>query len=1133
MLNDVCPRCGRTQSEPGLASCAGCGVDLRPACGACGHRGEPGARFCSACGAPLSGAAPRDALPPAAAPRAYTPRHLAERILGQRAAIEGERKQVTVLFLDMKGSMEIASEVDPEEWHALMDRFFAIASAAVHRWEGTVNQYAGDGLMALFGAPLALEDHAERACHAALDLGAELARAAEELQRARGFGFAVRIGLNSGEVVVGSIGDDLRMDYTAQGHTVGLAARMEQLARPGHVYLTDATAALVGGRFTLRDLGPHEVRGVREPVRVFELTGRGTVRTRLEESRARGFSRLVGRADEAARLAAALARATAGEGGVLAVSGEAGVGKSRLCFELAAAARARGVTVHEARAVPYGRSVPFLPALELLRGLLGIDEREAPDSTRHEVADALGRLDGSLDDASPLVLEFLGVPDPHAPRPRTDPDARRRRLVEIARALLRDAAARAPQLLLVEDLHWIDAASEAFLRGLAQEVARARVLLLVDFRPEYDAAWLDEAGAERIALEPLGPDASAELLRALLGDDPSLGDLRTRIAERTAGNPFFIEEVVRALADAGRLAGVRGAYRLVVPGSAVVLPATVQAVLAARIDALPDGEKALLQTAAVIGRTFTRDVLQHVAGFDDASADRTLAALVRAEFVEPAGAEAGGVAGDAYAFAHPLTHEVAYRTQLTARREQLHAAVARALAEVRAGRTHEIAALLAHHHEHAGDRLAAARWARIAAERAMRSDVAEAVRLWTKAGELVTGLPDDGETIEIGIWSHIQLLNLGWRAGLDDEEARRLFEAGLEIAKRASDASATSGVLVTYGALRGLAGDSRTALELVTEAARLARQTTDLGAQVATQAALVQTQIMAGRLREARAELEAALANVTAHPGAGNEQTGFDTRTWLLAMRGQLLTETGDLADAERDLDLALANARALGEIETLGWAHEMRSYLARWHADTAAARAHAEEAVRIAERTGSAFSQTSAWGTMALAQRLVGEWGAARTSFAHVLDIIRARGSFRHWEAVTHAYLGETEVMLGAHDEGIARVRHGLGLAVSRGARFVELIATVALVRALLASGAADAADEASRLLARADELVEHTGARSWVPLVAMQRARVARSGGDDAGARHAIASARAAFTAIGAHVLARDAGEHVLPYV
>jgi tetratricopeptide (TPR) repeat protein len=415
----------------------------------------------------------------------------------------------------------------------------------------------------------------------------------------------------------------------------------------------------------------------------------------------------------------------------------------------------------------------------------------------------------------------------------------------------------------------------------------------------------------------------------------------------------------------------------------------------------------------------------------------------------------------------------------------------------------------------------------------MRTDVAESVRLWSKARDLVATLPDGSETLEIGIWSHIQLLNLGWRCGLDDDSARRMFDSGLALASRASDASATSGVLVTYGALRGLAGDSRAALELVTEAARLARETADLGAQIATRAALVQTQIMSGRLRAARTELETALATVAAHPGAGNEQTGFDTRTWLLAMRGQLRTETGELDGAQRDLDEALERARALGEVETLGWTHEMRSYLARWHGDDRGALAHAEEAVRIAERTGSAFSQTSAYGTLALAHRLVGRWDEARGSFARVLELIRVRGSFRHWEAVTLAYLGETEVMLGAHDDGLARVRRGLELATVRGARFIELIASVVLVRALLAVRGSAAWPEASPLLVHASELIDATGAASWLPLVAMEDHRLARLAGDEAAAARALARAREAFAAIGAAALARAAGERGLPYV
>ena len=1113
-----CPGCGRA-ADPAAASCGACGAVLARACPSCGHRGEPAARFCSACGSPLAAAA--RAAPSERA--VYTPRHLASRILTQRAALEGERKQVTVLFIDLKGSMEIAADVDPEEWHGIMDRFFVIAGDAVHRFEGTVNQYTGDGVMALFGAPLAHEDHAERACHAALALRESLARYAEELKRERGFGFAVRTGLNSGEVVVGRIGDDLRMDYTAQGHTVGLASRMEQLADPGRIYLTEATAALVGGRFRMRDLGPHNVRGVREPVRVFELEGIGTVRTRLEQSRARGFSSLVGRGEEASHLAAGLERACAGDGSVIAVVGEAGVGKSRLCFELAAQARARGVVVREAHALPYGRSVPFLPVLELLRAMLGVAEDDDGDEVRRKVAGTLLLLDQGLHETLPAVFELLGVADRGAPAPRGDPEARQRQLLAIVRRLLLAQAARAPQLLVVEDLHWIDGGSEVFLREIAAAARRAHVLLLLNFRPEYHPAWLADAGCERIALSPLGPEASAAMLVELLGSDPGVGDLAGRIAERTAGNPFFIEEVVRALAAAGSLAGTRGAYRLVEPVATVVLPATVQAVLAARIDRLADGDKAVLETAAVMGKTFARDVLRRVAGVPDPELDRALALLVDAEFILLD--EGPGAHEPVYAFTHPLTQEVAYRSQLGARREQVHATVATVLEELYAGRTNEVAALLAHHHEHAGDRLAAARWSRTAAERALRSDVAEAVRLWSKTKELVDGLPPSAETVELAIWAKIQLLNLGWRSGLGDDEARALFESGMESAKLASDVSATSGVLVTYAALRGLSGDPHGALELVVEAARLAREAGDEGTQVATQAALVQTLIMSGRLSDARREIEPAIATAAAHPGLGNEQTGFDTHTWFLAMRGQLLTETGDLAGAARDLEVAHERARALGEMEILGWSHEMSSYLARWLGDPDGALAHGRQSVQIAERMGSAFSQTSAYGTLAIAQSMAGQWAEAAEGFQHVLDIIHARRSFRHWEAVTLAQLGEVEAMAGEHERGVTRVRAGLAMARSRRALFVELIAVRALVRALLEAHGVAARAEVEQLLVRAAELVDMTGAASWAPLVDVEHARLARLAGDEDAARHAFARARSGFAAIGADALAREA--------
>src|SRR5881628_1232880 len=545
-------------------------------CPSCGHANRAAAKFCEECGTRLASAA-ASAEPPRA-PRDYTPRHLAEKILGSRAALEGERKQVTVLFADVKGSMDLAEQLDPEEWHRIMDRFFHILAEGVHRFEGTVNQYTGDGIMALFGAPIAHEDHAQRACYAALHLSEALRRYAEELKRTKGLGFAVRMGINSGEVVVGTIGDDLRMDYTAQGHTVGLAARMEQLAGADRVYLTEHTAALVSGYLRLRDLGPFTVKGVRDPLRVYELEGTGSVRTKLDVSRARGFSRFVGRDAEIATLEAALTRAAAGDAQVVGVVAEAGLGKSRLCYEFVQRCRARRIPVDEAHGVAHGKMVPYLLVLEFLRGYFGIGEQDTAQVMREKIAGRLLLLDPALADALPLLLDFLGVPDPERPLPRLDPEVRQHRLFEAMKGLTHARSRREPGVNLFEDLHWIDGASEAFLANLVEAVAGTRTLLVVSFRPEYDAAWMRRSYYQRLALPPLGPEAIAELLADRLGTDPSLEGLGDRIRTHTGGNPFFIEEIVQALAEAGSLAGTKGAYRLVRPVAKLTLPPTVQAV---------------------------------------------------------------------------------------------------------------------------------------------------------------------------------------------------------------------------------------------------------------------------------------------------------------------------------------------------------------------------------------------------------------------------------------------------------------------------------------------------------------------------------------------------------------------------
>src|SRR5262249_48081997 len=550
-------------------------------------------------------------MDPERSPRTYTPKHLADKILQSKSALEGERKQVTVLFADVKGSLELSEQFDAEEWHRILERFFDILTDGVHRFEGTINQYTGDGIMALFGAPIAHEDHAQRAGYAALHTRKALRAYGNELRLRHGLDFPVRMGLNSGEVVVGRIGDDLRMDYTAQGFVVGLAARMEQLAEPGAVLVTEHTAKLLSGYFILRDLGPSKVKGVSEPVRIYELHEVGTWQTRFDLSRARGLSRFVGRDGEMEVLERALARVIAGEGQVVGVVAEAGAGKSRLAYEFTQQCGRRGIRVIIASGVPYWRSVPFLPVLQIVRALCGLNTHDSGDAARRKITGALQWGDETLPEDLPLLFDFVGVNAPNHPRPRGAPEVLQRRLVEVIQRLIQTQALGGPVVLLFEDLHWIDTASAAVLQRLVDTVPRMRARLLVNFRPEYRPGWTQLAHYQQLSLGALGAHAASALLDDLLGRNPTLAPLAARIQERAAGNPFFIEEIVQSLIGTGGLVGRRGGY---IPGSItdLVLPATVQDALSARIDRLREGEKELLQAAAVIGREFTEAVLQRV-----------------------------------------------------------------------------------------------------------------------------------------------------------------------------------------------------------------------------------------------------------------------------------------------------------------------------------------------------------------------------------------------------------------------------------------------------------------------------------------------------------------------------------------
>jgi class 3 adenylate cyclase/tetratricopeptide (TPR) repeat protein len=684
-----CSRC--QQDNPTHARfCLGCGCRLALACGSCGAELPGTARFCLQCGQAVAtftvGAR-------SSGPETYTPKHLAEKILTSRGALEGERKQVTVLFADLKGSMELLADRDPEEARKIIDPVLELMMEAVHRYEGTVNQVMGDGIMALFGAPLAHEDHATRACYAALRMQNGVARYAEDVRTRHGVDVQIRVGLNSGEVVVRSIGSDLHMDYTAVGQTTHLAARMEQLARPGTTLVTESTLRAAEGFVQAKSLGLTPIKGLAEAVHVYEVVGAGSARTRLQASMARGLTRFVGRDAEVDLLRQAIEQAGAGRGQIVAVVGEPGVGKSRLFYEFIHSHRAHGWLVLESSSVSYGKATPYLPMIDLLKSYFKISDQDDTRAVRAKVTGNVLTLDEALKDSiAPILWVLDALPKDHDYLALTAAERRERTLEAVKRVLLRESRTQ-PLLLVFEDLHWIDAETQALLDALVESLPTAPILLAVNYRPEYQQPWGNKTYYRQLRIDALPPETAHALLETLLGDNPAVHPLRRLLIERTEGNPLFLEESVRALVEMEVLVGERGAYRLGKDPVAIQIPPTVQAILAARIDRLPADDKRLLQVASVIGKDLPWTLLLETAEQSEDHLRAGLARLQAAEFVY----EAKLFPDLEYTFKHALTHEVAYGTLLHDRRRAIHAQIVGVIERVHADRLGEHVDRLAHH----------------------------------------------------------------------------------------------------------------------------------------------------------------------------------------------------------------------------------------------------------------------------------------------------------------------------------------------------------------------------------------------------------------------------------------------------
>jgi class 3 adenylate cyclase/tetratricopeptide (TPR) repeat protein len=922
-----CPRC-QHENRPQAKFCEECASPLARTCPNCGALASPTAKFCSECGQPLAG--PTGTPVRFASPEAYTPRHLAERILTSKAALGGERKQVTVLFADMKGSMELLADRDPEEARKILDPVLELMMEAVHRYEGTVNQVMGDGIMALFGAPVAHEDHAVRACYAALDMQAAVRRSSEGVHRSHAIGVQIRVGLNSGEVVVRAIDSDLHVDYAAIGQTTHLAARMEQLASPGNTLLTGNTLRLAEGYVEVRPLGPVPVKGVETPIDVYEMVGTGPRRSRLHAAEARGLTPLVGRQSELDLLRQALERAAASRGQIVVLVGEAGVGKSRLVWEVTHSRQTHGWLILESRSVSYGKATPYLPVISLLRGYLEIEDRDNHDEVQQKVSSKLRTLDETLKPTAPALLSLLDIPvqDIHW-RTLEPPQRRQRTLDAIKRILLRESQAQ-PLLLVVEDLQWIDSETQALLDSLVESLPTARILLLVNYRPEYQDGWVSKTYYTRLQLDALAPDDTEDFLRALIGADPALQPLNRLLVERTEGNPFFLEESVRTLVETKALVGDRGAYRLAAALPRIEVPATVQAVLAARIDRLPAEEKWLLQSAAVIGKDVPFRLLQTIADEPDEVVGRRLAHLRAAEFLYEARLDPDLE----FTFKHALTHDVAYQTLLHEQQRTLHVKIVKAIEESCADRLIEQVERLAYHAVRGEVWGKAFDYLREAGSKAAgRSAHREAVAHFQRGLDVLQHLPQTRQSREAAIDLRFACRSSLLPLGEVDRILDHLREA--EALAHALGDQYRLGWVATYMAIHfSMSGQNEQGLASGHRAVVIATATDDVPLQVVASSYLGQAQYRAGEYRLAADRLRWSVASLTGdliRERFGQAALPAVYARTLLALS---LGELGEFPESTARADEAIQIAEALDHPFSLGLAFHGTGRLHVCHGD-------------------------------------------------------------------------------------------------------------------------------------------------------------------------------------------------------
>jgi class 3 adenylate cyclase/tetratricopeptide (TPR) repeat protein len=1098
-----CTSCGH-DNPLGQKFCGECGSRLEAICPACQAKNPPGQKFCGDCGVPLvtpsRPASP--ALPPAperpaperfASPQSYTPKHLAEKILSSRSAVEGERKQVSVMFTDVSGFTAMSERLDPEEVHGIMDRVFEIVLAAVHRYEGTINQFLGDGVMALFGAPIAHEDHAHRALSAALAIQRELGPVRDDVRRLHGVEFRLRIGLNTGLVVVGAIGRDLRMDYTAVGDTTNLASRMLNVAQPGQIVCTPGTHRLTAGFFEFEDLGEFTVKGKSEPVRGWAVTRELRGRTRLEVSRERGLTPLLGRGEELDALGVAYARAVEGHGAVLMLVGDPGVGKSRLLFEFLHRLDGTSHVELETTCLSYGRAIPYHPVIGLIRRYLGLPDGAGDDDIRAAARVRLGAVGFADDESITLLAHFLGVEAPAELLTRLGAQLKERTHA-LVRDIFRRASQRRPLVLVVENVHWADPSSEEFFAPFIDTLFGHSILLLLTSRPDFSMTTWPRERVEMLQVEGLGREQAAGMASALLGAERVAPELIEVLVAKSEGNPLYVEEILRQLRDTGGVKVVEGEARL--SRADVAVPETVHDIIAARVDRVEEPLKQTIQGAAVVGRQFPAPLVARVLTAAEPTIVDHLHRLHGFDFVFP-------MTTPVYAFKHALTQEVVYTGLLERRRRTYHAVVGSALEEQHRERLEDVAELLAHHFGRSAEHDRAVDYALLAGEKSQRRWAnAEALAYFESALKRLDGMPDSELNRRRRIDAVLKQAEVKFALGRHAEELSAL-EAIQAIVDDSADPPRRAAWYYWAGFLRSLTGASaEVSIDYCQRAVAIAEAEGLDELRAYAQSCLAHVYLVAGNLHGGLEAGERALATFEAH---GNPWWACRT-IWALQ---PLATGTGDWQRSLRYCRRALEHATAT---------NDLRLKIVTWmrFGATEVQRGDPRAGVRACDQamalSPAPFDVHVIKAVRAFALVKTGEVETGTKELAEAVAwfessrLVYTAAQFGLWLA--DAWLRQDQP-----ERARAQAQRLLEVTRERGYRLMEATAARLLGESLAATDPGAAVAQ----LAAAAALCEPLGARNELARTWAAQGRLCANAGDVAGARVHVERAAKTFEALG----------------